>query len=216
MTVKRVIFIRPGETDWNRQGRWQGWVAIPLNEHGRQQAQRLAKYIRNIGMGALYSSDLRRAVETAEILSEQLGFPPIYDQRLRERNIGIWQGLTLDEMRAWYPHEYAQVLDDPDGYRVPGGESRDDVRARALAAFNDIAAHTAAETVGIISHTTVIHALLRVLVPDLYASELAVSNMSVTTIARREDDAWVLVTADDVMHLEGLPTKPYPELEVRR
>lgn len=216
MAVKRVIFIRPGETDWNRQGRWQGWVAIPLNQHGQQQAKRLAKYVRNIGMGVLYSSDLRRAVETAEILAEQLGYQPVYDSRLRERNIGMWQGLTLDEMRAWYADEYAQVLDDPDGYRVPGGESRDDVRERAQAAFNDIITQADVETVGIISHTTVIHALLRLLVPDLQASELAVSNMSVTTIARRDDGTWTLVTADDVMHLEGLPTKPYPELEVSR
>ena len=216
MAVKRVIFIRPGETDWNRQGRWQGWVAIPLNQHGQQQAKRLAKYVRNIGMGVLYSSDLRRAVETAEILAEQLGYQPVSDSRLRERNNGMWQGLTLDEMRAWYADEYAQVLDDPDGYRVPGGESRDDVRERAQAAFNDIITQADVETVGIISHTTVIHALLRLLVPDLQASELAVSNMSVTTIARRDDGTWTLVTADDVMHLEGLPTKPYPELEVSR
>ena len=97
MTVRRVILIRPGETDWNRDGRWQGWVAAPLNEHGRRQAEALAKFVRNIGMRALYSSDLRRAVETAELLAERLVFEPIYDARLRERNIGAWQGLTLDE-----------------------------------------------------------------------------------------------------------------------
>src|SRR5262245_1330412 len=124
MTVKRIILIRPGETDWNRQGRWQGWVATPLNEHGRRQAQALGRFVRNIGMAALYSSDLRRARETAELLAERLGFVPMYDARLRERNIGAWQGLTPDEMRAWYPDEYDQLLADVDEYRIPGGESR--------------------------------------------------------------------------------------------
>lgn len=213
MTVKRVIFIRPGETEWNRLGRWQGWVAVPLNELGRRQARQLALYIRNIGLGALYTSDLRRAVETANILAEELGFAPVLDSRLRERNIGAWQGLTLDEMCAWYPEEYARLLEDPDKFKVPGGESRRTVLERALQAFNGILAQDKGETVGVLSHTTTIHALLRELVGDQYASEVAVSNSSVTTITRSGAGAWKLVTVDDVLHLEGLETKRYPELE---
>lgn len=213
MTVKRVIFIRPGETDWNRLGRWQGWAAVPLNEHGRQQARQLALYVRNIGLSALYTSDLKRAVETAAILAQELGFTPVLDSRLRERNIGAWQGLTRDEMCAWYPDEYARLLDDPDNFKVPGGESRREVRERALQAFNGLLTQDNGETVGVISHTTAIHALLRELVPDHYTSEVAVSNSSVTTITRGEAERWKLVTADDVLHLEGLETKRYPELE---
>ncbi|MEO8396264.1 MAG: histidine phosphatase family protein, partial [Chloroflexota bacterium] len=121
MTVKRIVFIRPGETDWNKQGRWQGWVSNPLNELGLRQARALAKYVRNIGMGALYTSDLKRALETADCLAEQLGFEPIPDERLRERSIGQWQGLTQAELRTWYPDDYATMLKDVDGYRVPGG-----------------------------------------------------------------------------------------------
>lgn len=145
MAVKRVIFIRPGETDWNRDLRYQGWVAIPLNSYGKRQAQRLANYIRNIGVGALYTSDLKRATETADLLAEKLGSAPIADQRLRERDIGVWQGLTQQEMQLWYPAEYAQFVGDPDGYRVPEGESRKDVRERILAAFDPRAALTAAK-----------------------------------------------------------------------
>lgn len=216
MTVKRVIFIRPGETDWNRLGRWQGWAAVPLNERGKSQSRQLAKFIRNIGMSALYTSDLKRAIETAEILAEQLGFPPILDSRLRERNIGAWQGLTLDEMCAWYPDEYAHLLEDPMNFRVPGGESRHDVLERALQAFNGILTQDKGATVGILSHTTTIHVLLRELVADQYMAEVPVSNSSVTTITGNKDGTWKLVTADDVMHLEGLESKRYPELEDRR
>jgi broad specificity phosphatase PhoE len=212
MTVKRVILIRPGETDWNRMGRWQGWVAAPLSAHGRQQAQALANFVRNIGMSALYTSDLQRAVETAECLVEPLGSTPIVDVRLRERNIGDWQGLTLVEMRAWYGDEYAKLLADPNGYRVPGGESRDDVRKRMRAAFDEIVGKENGETIGILSHTTAVKTLLEDLLPGYNPQELSLDNTSVTTI-RTIDGGWELVAADDITHLEGLETKAVPELE---
>jgi alpha-ribazole phosphatase/probable phosphoglycerate mutase len=216
MTVKRVIFIRPGETDWNRQKRWQGWVAVPLNEHGRRQAQRLANYIRNIGMSVLYTSDLKRAIETADLLAEKLGYAPIPDERLRERNIGSWQGLTPDEMSQWYPAEYGQLLADHHNFRVPGGESRNDVKKRILVAFNDIVAQDKGETIGIMSHTTAIHELLSELIPGTQADNVGVSNTSVTTIARGEDGHWRLVASDDITHLEGLETRISAELEDKK
>jgi broad specificity phosphatase PhoE len=212
MAVKRVILIRPGETDWNRIGRWQGWAAAPLSEHGRQQALALASFVRNIGMSALYTSDLKRAVETAECLAEQLSDAPIKDARLRERNIGDWQGLTLGEMRSWYAEEYAKLLEDPNGYPVPGGESRNDVRKRMRAAFDEIVRKQQGETVGILSHTTALKTLLEDLLPGYNPQELNLDNTSVTTI-RQTEGGWELVAADDITHLEGLETKAVPELE---
>jgi broad specificity phosphatase PhoE len=213
MAVKRVIFIRPGETDWNRAVRWQGWVASPLNEHGKRQAERLANYIRHIGMSCLYTSDLKRAVQTADILAAKLGFSAIYDERLRERSIGEWQGLTIEEMRSWYPDQYQQLLTNAENYCVPGGESRADVRKRMVAAFEDILKQEKGDTVGVISHTTAIHELLAALIPDNKSQEVAVSNTSVNTIALEADGKWRLVAADDVLHLEGLETQKSPELE---
>lgn len=213
MAVKRVIFIRPGETDWNRDLRYQGWVAIPLNSYGKRQAQRLANYIRNIGVGALYTSDLKRATETADLLAEKLGSAPIADQRLRERDIGVWQGLTQQEMQLWYPAEYAQFVGDPDGYRVPEGESRKDVRERILAAFNEYLAADKGETIAILSHSTAINALLAEIIPGIKFGSVDVSNTSVTTIKRDDNDVWQLVTADDITHLEGMSAQKVQELE---
>lgn len=212
MTVKRIVFIRPGETDWNRQGRWQGWVNVPLNELGRRQAIALASYIRHIGMGALYTSDLKRALETAECLAQPLGFVPTPDERLRERSIGLWQGLTLAEMRAWYPDEYNAMLKDVDGYRIPGGESRDDVRKRVTAALSDVFKQATSETVGILSHTTAIKVMLGDLIPGYDPLGVDIDNTSVTTIRRRGDE-WDLVAVDDVMHLEDLDRRAAQELE---
>lgn len=216
MTVKRVILIRPGETDWNKLGRWQGWVASPLNEHGKQQALALAKYIRNIGLSALYCSDLHRAVQTAELLSESLGYAPILDGRWRERDIGKWQGMTINEIRTWYPGEYEQLQANIEGYRVPSGESRADVKKRVLEGFSDVLKDDKGSTVGVLSHTTATHMLLEALIPGYDVYGVVLGNTSVTTIARVDSEKWEVVTTDDLSHLEGLPSGSVGELEEKK
>jgi broad specificity phosphatase PhoE len=215
--LKRLIIIRASETDWNLQGRWQGWAAAPLNEHGRQQANRLAHFIRNIGLTKLYTSDLRRARETAEILKEQLGYNPVIDPRLRERSIGHWQGLILPEVRSWYPEEYAQLMADPEGYQITGGESVQQVRERVRAALNDIITEADSspnnETVGVVSHTTAIRVMLTQLVTGLDLSAVTFGNTGVSTLRREEDGSWVLLATNDGSHLEGLASRYMPEVE---
>ena len=213
MTVNRVILMRPGETDWNRQGRWQGWVASPLNDYGRAQAKALARYIRNIGMSALYSSDSRRAVETAQLLSEQLGFAPVFDRRWRERDVGAWQGMTLEEIRSWNVDEYHQLQADSENFRVPEGVSRADVRQRVMAAFEALLEEDKGSTVGVITHTTSTHMLLDSLVSGYDIHGTALGNTAVTTISRIDSSAWQLVALDDLSHLEGLKAGHVDELE---
>ncbi|MFN8379198.1 MAG: histidine phosphatase family protein [Anaerolineae bacterium] len=210
--VKRVVFVRAGETDWNRLGRWQGWVASPLNAHGCRQAQKLAQFIRNLGLSALYSSDLVRARQTADLLAQELEFPVVYDARLRERNVGAWQGMTLQEMRDWYPDDFAQLMTDPEEFRVAGAESRADVRLRMRAALDAAIAADTGETIGIVSHTTAIKLLLDQLIPDLGVLELDFGNTSVTTIHTCET-GWEVVVAQDVSHLEGMESQAVPEVE---
>jgi broad specificity phosphatase PhoE len=213
MAVNRVILIRPGETEWNRQGRWQGWVASPLDNYGKAQAKQLARYIRNIGISAVYSSDSRRAVETAEILSAQLGFAPTYDKRWRERDIGAWQGMTLQEIRSWYAEDYRKLQADIENFRVPQGESREDVRQRVMSAFNDILEEDKGSTVGIITHTTSTHMLLRSLIPDYDIYAAVLGNTAVTTIRLGEAGKWEIVALNDLTHLEGLNAASFKELE---
>lgn len=214
--VKRVIFIRPGETDWNRQERWQGWTASPLSSHGRRQAEKLAKFVRHIGMTALYTSDLKRALETAQIVAAAVGLTPLPDARLRERGVGVWQGLTVPEMRDWYPAEYQQLLDDPEHFRMEGGESRAEVRVRMNAAFADAVAAGLGETIAILSHTTAIRVLLSDLVPGYDPYTSVMSNSSVTTLYRTEAAApWKLVIENDLSHLEGMVSHSLDEIEDR-
>lgn len=219
MALKRLIIIRPGETDWNLHGRWQGWVEIPLNEHGRVQVQRLANFMRNLGLDALYSSDNRRARESAQILGEALELDPIFDERLRERSIGIWQGLIVPEIHGWYAEEYAQLEADPDGYVIPGGESLGQVRERVTAALNEIIkaadADDDVQAVGVISHSTTIRLIMKSLLPDVDLSREVFGNTAVTSLIREDDGTWKVTAINDQMHLEGLESRYMPELRNR-
>lgn len=213
--IERVVFIRPGETDWNRMRRWQGQVAVPLNEHGRAQAQRLALFIQPLGVKALYTSDLRRAMDTAEILAESIGVVPVSDKRLRERHIGEWQGLTQEEVISWYPEEYARIQSSPIDYQIAGGESRRQVVARVRSCFEDIMQRGGGEIVGVITHSTAIRTLLTDLVPDYNPNSHSYSNLSVTVIERQTDNAWKIRLLDDVSHLKGMDKESlsFPEVE---
>ena len=86
---KKIILIRHGETEYNRQKKWQGWSDIPLNKAGRKQAQLLAHRLKHEVIDVLYTSDLKRAVETAHAIAKSVNLQLIKTKKLRERNIGI-------------------------------------------------------------------------------------------------------------------------------
>jgi broad specificity phosphatase PhoE len=113
--VTTLLLVRHGETDWNAEGRLQGHTDRPLNEHGRRQARALAERLAGDGVDAIYSSDLARARETAEIVGERLGLPVVTDPDLRERNWGSWEGLTGSERDHV---EYVGEAIDAHGERV--------------------------------------------------------------------------------------------------
>jgi broad specificity phosphatase PhoE len=118
-----LLLARHGETDWNREGRWQGWADPPLNALGRDQARALADQLCRVPFDAVYASDLLRARETAEIVAAPHGVPVVIDRDLREIDIGSWSGLTRDEIKGQFP----------DGRR-PDGETHDQQATRVRAA----------------------------------------------------------------------------------
>jgi broad specificity phosphatase PhoE len=92
-----LLLVRHGETDWNAEGRLQGHTDRPLSDYGRRQAQQLAGELEDEELEAIYSSDLARARETAEIVGERLGLPVVLDPDLREKDWGTWEGLNAVE-----------------------------------------------------------------------------------------------------------------------
>jgi 2,3-bisphosphoglycerate-dependent phosphoglycerate mutase len=111
--VTTILLARHGETDWNRDGRFQGHADPPLNEAGRRQAERLAQAVADEPPDAVYASDLRRAFDTAEIVGTRLGLPVGRETGLREIDVGSWQGLTREETdgRGWDGETYEQHRD---------------------------------------------------------------------------------------------------------
>jgi probable phosphoglycerate mutase len=133
-----IVLVRHGETDWNRERRFQGHADTPLNDVGRAGARALAAELATEPVSALYSSPLQRAFETARIVGEPLGIDVVVEERLREIDVGSWQGLTRDEIEARFPDGYRRWLVGEGGW--DDGETSDDLARRVLAALADIAA----------------------------------------------------------------------------
>lgn len=146
-----ILLVRHGETDWNRDRRWQGHADPPLNEEGRRQAQALAEALAGEDVAAVYSSDLLRAHETARIVAERLGLEVTALPDLREVDVGSWSGLTRDEIA----HRF------PGAERWEGGETREEMAERVLGAVRRIAAAHPGGRVLVVTHGGPVRALLR-------------------------------------------------------
>ena len=137
MSVRRVILLRHGRTAWNAQRRFQGQADPPLDEIGRAQAYEVAGLVAALRPGLLVTSDAARAMQTAQVIGEATALAPVAEPRLRERGLGHWEGLTREDVAAQYPDEYADWVAGRDVSRR-GGETRDQVAARARAAFDEL------------------------------------------------------------------------------
>ncbi len=151
-----LLLARHGETDWNGERRWQGHSDQPLNDTGRSQAAELAASLAGAQVAAIYSSDLARARETAEIVAERLGLPVVVDAGLREVDVGNWSGLTHDEIPQLHPEGFARWQDGGHGWE--GGESYDELGVRAVATLLRLAERHHGETVLVVAHGGTIRA----------------------------------------------------------
>ena len=134
-----VLLVRHGETDDNAAARFQGRRDTQLNDRGREQSRALARRLRGEALVALYTSPLRRARETAQIVGDELGLEPIVDERLAEADTGDWTGLLTSEILARSRSGYERWRAVDPTFRFPGGESVAEQSARMAAALADVA-----------------------------------------------------------------------------
>jgi probable phosphoglycerate mutase len=140
----RVVLIRHGETDWNRDRRIQGQTDTPLSSLGRQQALAIGQRLKRERFTAIYASDLQRAWDTAQAigqatLAERSDAPqPVADRRLREMDFGEWEGKTSAEIAASHPEAHARSKHRDADFRIPGGESFRDLYERTVAAVTSL------------------------------------------------------------------------------
>ncbi len=154
-----LYLVRHGRTDWNDTGRFQGQSDPPLNERGRQQAREVATALAGIPFQAVYSSDLRRARQTAQELVARTGLPLRFDRRLREIALGEWEGLVAVDVASRWPALWEAWVRRPSTVRPPGGESLLELEARIRAALDEIASRHRG-TVAVFTHSLPV-ALLR-------------------------------------------------------
>lgn len=134
-----ILLARHGETDDNREPiRAQGFRDTPLNDTGRRQAGELAERVAQMGIVSLWSSDLSRAAETAQIVGARIGLEPKLDARLREASRGDWEGRLFIDVAREEPERYAAWLAAGEGFRFPGGESLREQSDRVSAALDDV------------------------------------------------------------------------------
>jgi probable phosphoglycerate mutase len=141
MTLLYVV--RHGQTDWNRARRFQGHIDIPLNAAGRQEAERLALRLSATRFAAIYCSDLERTRQTSEPCATRVGLTVQSLPALRERNYGIFEGLTAAEIASRYPQESARWMTHDSRFVIPAGESQEGFRDRIFACLDALAARHA-------------------------------------------------------------------------
>ena len=182
-----LLLVRHGETDWNRDHRWQGHADPPLNDRGREQARELAAELERPDV--IYASDLSRARETAEILAASNGAPVRIDARLRERYFGAWEGRTSAELEAERGDAFAR-------WRAGEGHGADDAEpyvefaGRVRSFVEDVVERHPDEEVLVVAHGGSIRAILALAdgidFASAHASIPSVANCSLARCAVRE------------------------------
>lgn len=187
----KVYLVRHGLTAWNKRGRYAGWSDVPLSPLGKKQAQCLCRYFSGLVPFTLYSSDLRRAIATAEIIGRNHGINPVVLPAFRELYFGEWEGRTYTELAKEHRSELDLWFADPFSHGPPGGETVTRLNQRVWTALEKIsAAGHPGDTAVVVSHggaiRTIIHRCLG-LRPEKYW-DIRVDNASISllTIEKQE------------------------------
>ncbi|MCY7316920.1 MAG: histidine phosphatase family protein [Rubrivivax sp.] len=204
-----LLFIRHGETDWNRQQRFQGQIDVPLNAVGQAQAERLAARLVAERYDGLFTSDLARARQTAAPLAVAWRLQPVAVTALREQSFGVLEGLTLTEVKERHAALWQRWLEHDADFALPRGESLRRFNTRVMTAVRELAAEAPARRLAIVTHGGVLDMLWRS-AHGLSLSGLRACNIPNTGVNRLRwaggtlhIDRW----ADDE-HLAGLPPQP--------
>lgn len=201
IVMTTIFLIRHGETEWNRNGRWQGHADIPLSQAGREQAQALARRLvsESAFFDHLYASDLSRAFETAQIVGRALNMSVHPFPSLREIHVGSWSGLTRTEIIERFPGAFKDFFHSQDG------ETLDVFDRRVGEGVLELARRHPGERLALVSHGGTIRGILRYLYALQGLDEPPSVHLGNTSISEIYFDgaAWQLVRQNDLAHLAG-------------
>ena len=204
-----LLAIRHGETVWNEENRFQGHGDSPLTETGCNQVAALGRRMEKFQFDALISSDLGRARETASIIADFTGHSVEVDSRLRERNYGVLEGLTVPEIKARHSEVLDQLKGDDPDYIIPEGESHRQHYQRNVAFIEELLARRSGATVAVVAHGGVLDSIFRFVANQSLDQPrcFVITNASLTIITHGVfygTARWVIETWGDVGHLDGI------------
>jgi len=207
--VTDFIFIRHGETDWNRQQRFQGQIDIALNELGHTQAQRLGERLAGEPTDHLISSDLQRAQQTAAPLAAAWQTAPTLMPGLREQCFGVLEGLDVPTIKARHPDLWTQWLEHRADFALPGGESLRQFHTRVVDAVKALADAHPGRRVTVVTHGGVLDMLWRTAhgLPLDGLRRCDIPNTGLNHLRWRQGTLDIVGWAD-ASHLDGLPAQP--------
>ncbi|MEO7391264.1 MAG: histidine phosphatase family protein [Ramlibacter sp.] len=207
--MSELILLRHGETDWNRELRFQGHVDVGLNAIGLEQARRLGHRVAGEAAQRLYVSDLLRARQTAQPVAQQLQLAPISEPALREQSFGRVDGMRVDDIKAQHPEAWEGWLRFHEDFCMPEGESTRQFHARVMDAVNRIVAAHPGEKLVIVTHGGVLDMIYRT------ARALGLNGPRQSEIpnagfnrVRVHDGGIDILAWADVQHLADLPPQP--------
>lgn len=202
MSKTKIMLVRHGETAWNVEGRIQGHLDIPLNETGRAQAAAVGRHLVRENFDAIYSSDLIRAFRTASAVVKAPGEDIVRDARLRERHLGVLQGLTGEEALAKHPAAWKVFKSRDPALLLEGGESLGEFSQRIVGFVEEMLQVHAGGRVLVVSHGGALDAAYRHAtgMPLSIARDFPIYNASINVLSRR-DGKWNVDAWGDISHL---------------
>ena len=206
MPVTKLFLVRHGQSAGNAEGRFGGHSATPLSDLGHRQAKITAQALAKEKIDAIYSSDLLRAVQTAEPLAELLNLPVIKTPAFRERKVGVLEGKTFDESKAEFPKDYYALVNRNIHHVITGGESYRHLLKRATNALHEVLRTHAGENVVIFSHTGAICFLTLYLIGAIHRKTkqtpwLVTSNCGINRFEIRSQSNIRVLAFNDTRHL---------------
>jgi len=202
-----LYLLRHGQTEWNSTGVFRGRKDIPLSEEGKVQAELSARALKDAGIKKIYSSPLKRALETAEAVSKIIGIEPVVLEGLTDLNFGLWEGQTLEWVKQNYKDEYYMYRNHPENCSIPGGESLPECFNRVAKLIENILSKNDIEKlpVLIVTHRVILKmAFLWVLsLPLSRFWHFQLDTCSITSFKIR-DGMNILTRFNDTCHLENL------------
>ena len=204
-----VVIIRHGQSQGNAEGRFGGHTDTPLSPRGRRQAQATAKALASEKFSAIYSSDLPRAIETASPLAKLVGVPLETSDALRERSVGVMEGLTFEEAAEQHPEQYQALLRRDFEHVLAGGESYRQTLDRASRQLDEAIEQHKGGRIALFAHTgticiLILHLMGALDAPDLKPVWIATANCGIARFDLRDDGFVRVLTINDTRHLAGI------------